>query len=189
MKVMGKKSDRVLLFDFKEEPMDGFEEVEPTKEKHYIDRLHSPEARSKAAANHKDHLTPMEKKFCEEYVRTSRGGASVLAAGYNVANLQTASVQATALLKRPKIQKEIARLQRPSERATIATATQVMEFFTRMMNGEEKDQFGLELSANDRLKAAMELAKRTIDLENKVKMAQEGVSDNTITIKVDWGQS
>ena len=64
-----------------------------------------------------------------------------------------------------------------------------MEFFIRIMNGEEKDQFGLELSANDRLKAAMELAKRTIDLENKVKMAQEGVSDNTITIKVDWQQS
>ena len=189
MKMMGKKSDRVLLFDFKEEPMDGFEEVEPTKEKHYIEHLHSPEARKKANEKQKEHLTPQEKRFCEEYVRTSKGGASVLAAGYNVSNLQVAATYACGLLKKEKIKKEIARLQRPSEKATIATAQQVMEFFTRMMNGEEKDQFGLELSANDRLKAAMELAKRTIDLENKVKMAQEGVSDNTITIKVDWGQS
>lgn len=188
MKMMGKKSDRVLLFDFKEEP-EGFEEVEPTKEKHYINNLHSPEARKKAIETQKNHLTPQEKRFCEEYVKTSNGGQSVLNAGYNVSNLQNARVYAHALLTKPKIQKEIARLQRPSEKATIATAQQVMEFFTRMMNGEEKDQFGLELSANDRLKAAMELAKRTIDLENKVKMAQEGVSDNTITIKVDWQQS
>lgn len=187
MKNLGKKSDRVLLFDFKEDPVEEVEEVKPTKT--YIERLHSPEARKKSAKSKEERLSPQEKRFCELYVKTSKGGQSILDAGFNVSNLQTAAVYATHLLRKPKIQKEINRLQAPGERSAIATAQQVMEFFTRIMNGEEKDQFGLELSANDRLKAAMELAKRTVDLDNKIKMAQEGVSDNTITIKVDWQQS
>lgn len=187
MKNLGKKSDRVLLFDFKEDPVEEVEEVKPTKR--YIEYLHGPEARKKSAQTKDAHLSPQEKRFCKEYVKTSNGGQSVLAAGYNVSNLQQACVYASHLIRKPKIIREIERLQRPSEKATIATAQQVMEFFTRMMNGEEKDQFGLELSANDRLKAAMELAKRTIDLENKLKMAQDGVSDNTITVKLDWNQS
>lgn len=187
MKNLGKKSDRVLLFDFKEDPVEEVEEVKPTKT--YIERLHSPEARKKANNSQKEHLTPQEKRFCELYVKSGKGGQSVLEAGYNVSNLQVAATYACGLLKKEKIKREINRLQAPGERSAIATAQQVMEFFTRIMNGEEKDQFGLELSANDRLKAAMELAKRTVDLDNKIKMAQEGVSDNTITIKVDWQQS
>ena len=187
MKNLGKKSDRVLLFDFKEDPVEEVEEVKPTKR--YIDYLHGPEARKKSAQTKDEHLSPQEKRFCEIYVKTSKGGQSVLEAGYNVSNLQQASVYASHLIRKPKIKREIDRLQSAGEKSAIATAQQVMEFFTRIMNGEEKDQFGLELSANDRLKAAMELAKRTVDLDNKIKMAQEGVSDNTITIKVDWQQS
>ena len=188
MKQLGKKSDRVLLFDFKEEePVEEVEEVKPTKK--YIEHLHGPEARKKSAQSKDEHLSPQEKRFCELYVKTSKGGQSILDAGYNVSNLQNAAVYATHLLRKPKIQREINRLQAPGERAAIATAQQVMEFFTKMMNGEMTDQFGLEISAADKLKAAVELAKRTVDLDNKLKMAQQGVEDNTITIKLDWNQS
>lgn len=110
-------------------------------------------------------------------------------AGYNVSNLGVAGNIGSDLLKKPKVRNEIARLQQEGDRESIATATQVMEFFTRIMNGEEKDQFGLEISAADRLKAAMELAKRTVDLDNKIKLAQQGAGDNTITIKLDWNES
>ena len=50
------------------------------------------------------------------------------------------------------------------------------------MNGEEKDQFGLDISASDRLRAAQELAKRTIDLDNKL----AGQADNKIEISLKW---
>ncbi len=47
-----------------------------------------------------------------------------------------------------------------------------MEFFTAVMNGEIKDAFDLPPSLQDRLNAAKELAKRTVDI-NKVKEEYE----------------
>lgn len=48
----------------------------------------------------------------------------------------------------------------PSIEKRIATADDVMEFLTRVMNNEEKDQFGLDASLSDRISAARELMKR-----------------------------
>ena len=59
-----------------------------------------------------------------------------------------------------------------------------MEYFTRVMNGEEKDQFGLDAPLSERTRAAQELAKRTIDLDNRM----QGKADNVIQIKLDWGR-
>ena len=65
----------------------------------------------------------------------------------------------------------------------MATGQEVMDFFTLVMNGEVLDQFGLEASLSDRLKAANELAKRTTDIDLKA----TGTADNQIHIKLDWG--
>ena len=48
-----------------------------------------------------------------------------------------------------------------------------MEYLTKVMRGELKDQFGLEASLSERTKAAQELAKRTIDIENKLKTSNK----------------
>lgn len=188
MKVMGKKDDRVLLFDFKEEPVKpehGKGSGRGSNNPKGCPRPGGAEASAKAAETKSGRLTPIEKKFCMEYVKTGNARNSVMNAGYNFSNLNTAGNYATDLLKMPKIQRYIDFLQSGDRKEAIATATEVMEFLTRIMNGEEKDQFGLDLSAGDRLKAAVELAKRTVDLENKVKMAQD-CKDNTITVKLDW---
>ena len=190
MKIVGKKSDRVLLFDFADSTVD----AEPTPEEKpkkgfQKGAKQTPESIAKRAQARADVLTPREQRFCQLYVKTSNIRQSVMDAGYNCSNLNTAANLGSDLIRTPKIRAEIARLQQEGDRESIATATQVMEFFTRIMNGEEKDQFGLEISAADRLKAAMELAKRTVDLDNKIKLAQQGAGDNTITIKLDWNQS
>jgi len=65
---------------------------------------------------------------------------------------------------------------------TVATAQEVMSYFTAVMRGEVKDQFGLEAPLSERTRAAQELAKRTIDIENR----QAGNSDQRIEIKLDW---
>lgn len=67
---------------------------------------------------------------------------------------------------------------------SVAAATEVMEYFTRVMRGEEKDQFGLDAPLSERTRAAQELAKRTIDIENRM----TGVSDQKIEIKLDWSR-
>ena len=126
-------------------------------------------------------LTEQQKRFCREYVKTGNGMQSAIKAGYKK---ETAVVQASRLLTKDNIKAEIDRLNEKKEKSAIMSAQEVMEMFTKIANGEIKDQFGLDASLNDRLKALQELAKRTIDIENRIK----GVPDGNISIKLDWSE-
>ena len=182
---------RIVRFDFSSDEPKFLGALEKEKSKATGVKRITPEKREaikEGKKRQKEHneevLSPREKKFCKEYVKTCNGAQSVMASGYNVANNVTASVQANSLLKRPKIQKEIQRIMDIEEKQGIADAKEVMQFFTDIMRGKVKDQFGLEASLAERAKAAQEVAKRTIDLDNKLKSLQQG--DNTVTIKLDW---
>lgn len=142
-------------------------------------------SKKKASTQKERTLSIREKAFCREYVKSGNGLESVRKAGYSASSDNVGSATASRLLRRAVVQQEIARLLQRKEDKAIATADDVMRFFTRCMNGEEKDQFGLDISAADKIKAAQELAKRTIDIDNRIK----GVPDNTVSIKVDWRKS
>lgn len=156
------------------------------KQAENISKAKRAQARAKAtekgAKVQRERLTAREKRFCQLYVETNKAGQSVIDAGYNVSNLNSASVYAANLLAKTKVKAEIQRLMQPGENKAIATAQEVMERFTAIARGEDKDQFGLEISASDRLKALIELAKRTIDIENRT----AGKADATVEIKLDW---
>ena len=124
-------------------------------------------------------LTERQSKFCTCYVELANGKQAAIKAGYSE---RTAEATASRLLRNNKVHDEITRIREKKLKGSIATGQQVMEFFTRVMNGEEKDQFGLDISAGDRLRAAQELAKRTIDLDNKL----AGQADNKIEISLKW---
>lgn len=49
------------------------------------------------------------------------------------------------------------------KKKTIADGDEILQYFTRVMRGEEKDQFGLDAPLSERTRAAQELAKRIID--------------------------
>lgn len=51
------------------------------------------------------------------------------------------------------------------EDSRIASAAEIMQYFTSVMRGEISDQFGLDAPLAERTKAAVELAKRKIDIE------------------------
>jgi len=127
-------------------------------------------------------LTIKEKAFCREYAKTGNGLQSIKKAGYRYKTDNSATNAASMLLRKPLISAEITRLMEKKEEHAIMSATEVMEMFTKIANGEIKDQFGLDASLNDRLKALQELAKRTVDIENRIK----GVPDGNINIKLDW---
>lgn len=127
-------------------------------------------------------LTIKEKAFCREYVKTGNGIQSVRKAGYNVKTDNAASTQVARLLHRSTVLDEIERLQEKKNNAAIMSGQQVMEMFTKIANGEVKDQFGLDASLNDRIKALQELAKRTIDIDNRIK----GNPDTLVQVKIDW---
>ena len=129
--------------------------------------------------------TPLSEKqiaFCYAYVETNNAAEAARRAGYSE---RTARSQGQKLLTKPNIAFKIDQLKKEQQSASIATAQEVMEYFTKVMNGEIKDQFGLEAPLAERTKAAQELAKRTVDWDNRAK----GVADAKIEIKLDWGDN
>ena len=76
------------------------------------------------------------------------------------------------------------RIMEELKKESVATADEVMQFFTAVMRGEVKDQFGLDATLSDRTRAAQEIAKRTIDIENR----QNGTPDQKIEISLDWSR-
>lgn len=129
---------------------------------------------------HEGHkLTPKEAKFIDEYIMTGNARQSVLNAGYQN---NAPDQYAQTLLKKSYIASEINYRLELSKNNSIADATEIMEYFTRVMRGEISDQFGIEAPLSERTKAAQELAKRQIDIPNKL----AGKEEPTLKIVVDW---
>ena len=89
-----------------------------------------------------------------------------------------------AILNQPNVKAELERLIMDAKKSAQATVDEVMEYFTAVMRGEEKDQFGLDAPLSERTKAAQELAKRTIDIDNR----KNGTADSVVEIKLDWSR-
>lgn len=109
-------------------------------------------------------LTVKQKKFCEYYIQTGNATDSARKAGYSQRSAQSIGVENMA---KPMIKQYINERMKPMEDKLIADSDEVMQFFTASMRGNVKDQFGLDPSLSDRISAAKELAKRTIDIESK----------------------
>ena len=132
-------------------------------------------------------ITKQEYKLIEKYIETLDYIEAFDYANYKIPDneidpLAYKKKTAYAILHR----REVALVLRASANevmaANTASAQEVLYFFTRVMRGEVKDQFGLDAPLSERLKAATELAKRTVDLENKVG------TDTDIHITLDWAR-
>lgn len=119
-----------------------------------------------------DKLTPKQKAFADNYIISGNATEAYKKAGYSE---KYADTNASKLLENTRILEYIKQRTAPDEEKRIATGDEVMQFFTRVMNGEEKDAFGLDASLDTKIKAAVELAKRTCDIK-------DNKSDGGITI-------
>ena len=115
-------------------------------------------------------LTKKERIFADEYVKTTNGTQSAITAGYSE---KTASVTASKMLRKPKVRQYIDAIMDERSKDTIATADEVLEYLTRVVRGEEKDAFGLDVSVADKTKAAELLGKRHMLFTDKVKLSAE----------------
>ena len=68
------------------------------------------------------------------------------------------------------------------EAQRVASADEVMRFFSSVMRGEVKDQFGLDASLQDRLNAGKELMKRYAAIKDRA-----DVNEAKIIISPDGG--
>lgn len=115
-------------------------------------------------------LTKKERMFADTYIETTNMTQSAIKAGYSK---RSAGVTGSRLLKKAKIKQYIEAVMEERSNSTIATADEVLQYLTRVMKGEEKDQFGLDVSVADRTKAAELLGKRHMLFTDKVKLDAE----------------
>ena len=127
-------------------------------------------------------LTPKESKFIDEYVKTGNATEAVREAGYKVKALRQ---YGTKLLSKDYVKSEIDYRLAQHKAESIAEADEIFQYFTSVMRGEIKDQFGLEASLGERTKAAQELAKRKIDIPARVASGANQTAEVRITL--DWG--
>ena len=126
-------------------------------------------------------VTVQEAMFINAYMESGDPKQAYEAAGYTA---KYSKAQVDKILALPNVAYEIKKRTYQMKRKSVASAEEVMKYFTDVMRGEIKDQFGLEAPLSERTRAAQEIAKRTIDIENKL----NGKQDNVIEIKLDWAK-
>ena len=102
-------------------------------------------------------LTKKQKDFCEYYLQTGNATEAARKAGYSQNSAKSIGQQNLTKLA---ISEYIASRREEMDKRLIADTDEVLKFYSSVMRGEVKDQFGLEASLSDRLKAGDSLMKR-----------------------------
>lgn len=115
-------------------------------------------------------LTPKQKAFADYYIECGNQTEAARRAGYKKPH-----VQGNQNLDKLSVREYIEERQKQIEDSRIASAAEIMQYFTSVMRGEVKDQFGLDAPLAERTKAAVELAKRKVDVAQKTDTRREAV--------------
>lgn len=102
-------------------------------------------------------MSEKQKAFCDYYIETLNAAEAARMAGYSE---KTARAMGSENLTKPYIKEYIELRLAELEEKRVASANEVLQYLTRVMRGEEKDQFDLDPSLQDRTKAAELLGKR-----------------------------
>lgn len=102
-------------------------------------------------------LNRRQKAFADFYLECGNATEAARKAGYSEKTCR--SIGAENLTK-PDISAYIAERMQPIEKDRVASADEVLAFFTSVMRGEVMDQGGLDPAISDRLNAGKELMKR-----------------------------
>ena len=108
-------------------------------------------------------LTPKQKAFADEYIKCGNATQAARKAGYSE---RAARQIATENLTKPSISEYIGIRMKQIDDDRVASADEVMRFFSSVMRGEVADQFGLEASLDTRLSAGKELMRRYNAVKN-----------------------
>lgn len=114
-------------------------------------------------------MTPKQRAFCDYYLACGNATEAAEKAGYSV---KTAYSIGAENLKKPEIQKFIAEHSKPKEENRVATAQEVLEFYSSVMRDRE------EMTKN-RLRAAENLAKR-FGVDKEKVQGDEGALDKLV---------
>lgn len=104
-----------------------------------------------------DKMTIKQKAFCDYYIETGNATESAIMAGYS---RKSARFVGSENLTKPYIKAYIDERLKQIESSRIAKPEEILKYLTKVMRGEEKDQFDLDAPLNERTRAAELLGKR-----------------------------
>lgn len=102
-------------------------------------------------------LTEKQLAFCEYYIECGNATEAAKKAGYSE---NTARSTGSENLTKPDISEYIEKRLAEQRAKRIASADEVMQFFTAVMRGEVKDAFDLDPALDTRIAAGKEIMKR-----------------------------
>lgn len=102
-------------------------------------------------------LTPKQKAFADEFLKCGNATESAKRAGYSE---RSARQMGTENLSKPSISSYIQERQKQIDDERIADIAEIQRFYSSVLRGEVKDQFGLDASLETRIAAGRELMKR-----------------------------
>lgn len=110
-------------------------------------------------------LTPKQKKFCDEYIKSGNAKDAAIKAGYSS---KTAYSIGNENLKKPELKSYIEKQMKQLESKKIAGAREVLEYLTSVVRGEQTESVttakgvydDVPVTAKDRIAAAKEILKR-----------------------------
>lgn len=114
-------------------------------------------------------LTAKQRLFADEYIKSGNATQSYIKAGYSVKSEKVAGVNATRMLRNAKVKSYIDAKVAEIESHKIADAKEVLQYLTRVLRGEEKEEIPDNVNGGtikrpplikDRTVAAREIMKR-----------------------------
>lgn len=104
-------------------------------------------------------LSAKEERFIDEFLVTGDVAKSLRVAGMHGPK---------SIVGKDYLTEEIKYRLELLKKKSIADADEIMQYFTSVMRGQIKDQFGLDAPLCERTSAAKELAKRVIDVTTDI---------------------
>lgn len=116
-------------------------------------------------------MSEKQKAFCDYYIETLNATEAARRAGYSA---KTAKSMGCENLTKPNIKEYIDLRLKELEEHRVADATEVLQYLTRVLRGEERDAFDMDASLADRTKAAELLGKRYRLFVDKAEVEMKG---------------
>ena len=124
-------------------------------------------------------LTPKQKAFADYYLESGNATQAYIKAGYSE---NGADRSASKLLRNAEVSAYIGERQSKIEATRLMTLEDIQAFRARVIRGEEKDAFDMDVSVTDKLKAANDLEKALKikeEVEEKKRLAEEALKRKT----------
>jgi phage terminase small subunit len=133
-------------------------------------------------------LKPFDKAFIQHYMETGKATLAYRQACEDFGKVHKSEQGYREGARRewnyPNVQREIEEIWDASFDDNVASAREMMIFFTNVMRGLVPDQFGLDATLTDRMAAGRELMKHFTES----KELEVRGSGNEIHVTLDWGR-